>query len=106
MGRSNPPTPGYKFLIGVGAIDFAGSGAVHMVGGYAAAAGCWVVGPRIGRYLPDGTVVEMPGHNTSLFVLGVMILWFGWYGFNPGSQLILIGGNNSDAVANAAHTTT
>ena len=48
----------------------------------------------------------MPGHNTSLFVLGVMILWFGWYGFNPGSQLILIGGTNSDAVANAALTTT
>jgi hypothetical protein len=48
----------------------------------------------------------MPGHNTSLFVLGVMILWFGWYGFNPGSQLILVGGTNSDAVANAALTTT
>jgi Amt family ammonium transporter len=106
MFRSNPPTPGYNLLIGVGAIDFAGSGAVHMVGGYAAAAGCAVVGPRIGRYLPDGTVVEMPGHNTSLFVLGVMILWFGWYGFNPGSQLILVGGTNSDAVANAALTTT
>lgn len=54
--RSATPTTGYKFLIGVGAIDFAGSGAVHMVGGYAAAAGCWVVGPRIGRFLPDGTV--------------------------------------------------
>ena len=51
-----------------------------------------------------GQVVDMPGHNTSLFVLGVMILWFGWYGFNPGSQLALI--NNSDPVANAAVTTT
>jgi Amt family ammonium transporter len=106
MFRSSPPTPGYTLLLGVGAIDFAGSGAVHMVGGFAAAAGCWVVGPRIGRFLPDGTVVEMPGHNTSLFVLGVMILWFGWYGFNPGSQLALTGQGNSDAIANAAITTT
>ena len=46
----------------------------------------------------------MPGHNTSLFVLGVMILWFGWYGFNPGSQLAIV--NSSGAVANAAVTTT
>lgn len=104
MFRTVPPTPGLKFLLGVGAIDFAGSGAVHMVGGYAAAAGCWILGPRIGRFLPDGTVVDMPGHNTSLFVLGVMILWFGWYGFNPGSQLALVG--YSPAVANAAVTTT
>ena len=49
-------------------------------------------------------VVDMPGHNSSLFVLGVMILWFGWYGFNPGSQLALVG--YSGAIANAAITTT
>jgi Amt family ammonium transporter len=49
---------------------------------------------------------DFPGHNSSLFVLGVMILWFGWYGFNPGSQLNLVGLQNSFAVSNAAVTTT
>lgn len=118
MNRANGP-----LLFQRGAIDFAGSGAVHMVGGeetvpgtrfsepfwggslfffhrkgknsplflalffkkkqkkqkgFAAAAGALIVGPRIGRFLPDGTVVSMPGHNSSLFILGVMILWFGW----------------------------
>ena len=59
--RSAPiATPGRGFLISTGAIDYAGSGAVHMVGGYAAAAGCWIVGPRIGRFLPDGTVSPCP----------------------------------------------
>ena len=120
MNRANGP-----LLFQRGVIDFAGSGAVHMVGGeetvpgplfsepfwggvsflfpserekltsfppplfqkknknknkkgFAAAAGALIVGPRIGRFLPDGTVVSMPGHNSSLFILGVMILWFGW----------------------------
>lgn len=101
---------GGYLLFGSGAIDFAGSGAVHMVGGYAAFAGAWVLGPRIGRFLPDGTSVDMAGHNTSLFVLGVMILWFGWYGFNPGSQLAIVTTSGStysiaSAVSNAAVTT-
>ncbi|DBA72984.1 TPA: hypothetical protein ACH3X2_009929 [Trebouxia sp. C0005] len=101
---------GGYLLFGSGAIDFAGSGAVHMVGGYAAFAGAWVLGPRIGRFLPDGTSVDMAGHNTSLFVLGVMILWFGWYGFNPGSQLAIVTPTGStysiaSAVSNAAVTT-
>ncbi|KAK9862455.1 hypothetical protein WJX84_006465 [Apatococcus fuscideae] len=101
--RTSPVWDGY-FLFGSGVIDFAGSGVVHMVGGYAAAAGCFVLGPRIGRFLPDGTVADFSGHNTSLFVLGVMILWFGWYGFNPGSELYIV--NGTTAVANAAVTTT
>lgn len=101
MARTNGP-----LLFQRGVIDFAGSGAVHMVGGFAAAAGALIVGPRIGRFLPDGTVVDMPGHNSSLFILGVMILWFGWYGFNPGSQQALAGTTNYQAVANAAVTTT
>ena len=101
MGRSTGP-----LLAGTGAIDFAGSGAVHMVGGLAAAAGALIVGPRIGRFLPDGTVVNMPGHNSSLFILGVMILWFGWYGFNPGSQQAIVGASHFAAVSNAAVTTT
>jgi len=101
MGRTTG-----ALLAGTGAIDFAGSGAVHMVGGFAAAAGALIVGPRIGRFLPDGTVVNMPGHNSSLFILGVMILWFGWYGFNPGSQQGITGATNFLAVSNAAVTTT
>ncbi|KAK9809026.1 hypothetical protein WJX72_008127 [[Myrmecia] bisecta] len=97
-----------------GAIDFAGSGAVHMVGGFAALAGSLVLGPRIGRFGPNGQVNPMEGHNASLFVLGVMILWFGWYGFNPGSELALVNQagqaltppvSYSAAVANAAVTT-
>jgi Amt family ammonium transporter len=104
MFRVTPNFTGY--LVGSGAIDYAGSGAVHMVGGYAAAAGCFVIGPRIGRFNADGTANDFPGHNSSLFVLGVMILWFGWYGFNPGSQLNLVGLQNSFAVSNAAVTTT
>ena len=78
--RSAPnATPGYKFLIGVGAIDYAGSGAVHMVGGYAAAAGCWVVGPRIGRFLPDGTV-------SSFAVLLTSNHHAGWIAHTPECQ--------------------
>jgi Amt family ammonium transporter len=58
-----------------------------MVGGAAALAGAMVLRPRLGRFNADGTINDMPGHNSSLIVLGTFLLWFGWYGFNPGSTL-------------------
>ncbi|WP_051261120.1 ammonium transporter [Desulfovibrio inopinatus] len=66
-------------------IDFAGSTVVHSVGGWIALAGAMVVGPRIGKYTSDGVARAIPGHNIPLVALGVFILWFGWFGFNPGS---------------------
>lgn len=70
-----------------GMIDFAGSGVVHTTGGMAAFWGAFFLGPRIGRFDADGNVMELPGHSASLAALGVLILWFGFYGFNPGSTL-------------------
>ena len=72
---------------GYGALDFAGSGVVHAVGGYVALAACILLGPRIGRYDENGNPRPMPGHSVTLAVLGTFILWFGWFGFNPGSTL-------------------
>jgi len=72
---------------GYGALDFAGSGVVHAVGGYVALAACLLLGPRIGRYDKEGKPIPIPGHSISLAVLGAFILWFGWFGFNPGSTL-------------------
>ncbi|MFP4546219.1 MAG: ammonium transporter [Methanomassiliicoccales archaeon] len=72
---------------GYGALDFAGSGVVHAVGGYVALAGCLIIGPRIGRYDSQGRPRPIFGHNITIAVLGLFILWFGWYGFNPGSTL-------------------
>lgn len=68
--------------------DFAGSLVVHAVGGFAGLAGAIVLGPRIGRYSADGKPHAMPGHSMPLATLGVFILLVGWYGFNPGSQLV------------------
>lgn len=67
--------------------DFAGSTVVHSVGGWAALVGASMLGPRIGKYREDGTVTALPGHNMGLATLGCLILWVGWFGFNPGSQL-------------------
>ena len=76
---------GNGWLEGLGFIDFAGSSVVHSVGGWLALAGAIVVGPRIGKYGKDGKVRPIPGHNIPIAALGVFLLWFGWYGFNPGS---------------------
>jgi ammonium transporter, Amt family len=68
-----------------GALDFAGCLVVHMVGGFAGLVGSIAIGPRLGRFGPDGKVNPIPGHSASLITLGTFLLWFGWYGFNPGS---------------------
>jgi Amt family ammonium transporter len=67
--------------------DFAGSSLVHAVGGFGALAGALVLGPRLGKYGADGTVQPIPGHSMPLVMIGVMLLWFGWFGFNGGSEL-------------------
>ncbi|GAF01715.1 ammonium transporter [Saccharicrinis fermentans] len=82
--------------------DFAGSTVVHSVGGWMALAGAWTIGPRLGKY--NGGTNAIPGHNMVLGALGVFILWMGWFGFNPGSQLA-ISGDNANAVAKIFITT-
>jgi Amt family ammonium transporter len=78
---------GGGWLSKMGFADFAGSTVVHSIGGWAALAGVIVLGPRIGKYLPDGTVKPIPGHNMTSATLGCLILWLGWFGFNPGSTM-------------------
>jgi Amt family ammonium transporter len=68
--------------------DFAGSTVVHSIGGWLALAGAIVLGPRIGKYTPHRESMAIPGHNLTLAALGVFILWFGWFGFNPGSTTV------------------
>ncbi|MFZ2322987.1 MAG: ammonium transporter [Ignavibacteriaceae bacterium] len=76
---------GGGWLENLGFIDFAGSTVVHSIGGWASLAGAIVIGPRIGKYTADGKARAIPGHNLTLAALGTFILWFGWFGFNPGS---------------------
>ena len=80
---------GGGWLSKLGMVDFAGSTVVHSVGGWAGLMGAIVLGPRVGKYLPNGGKKKVskaiPGHNLPLAALGVFILWFGWFGFNPGS---------------------
>ncbi len=85
--------------------DFAGSTVVHSVGGWVALAGAMILGPRIGKYGKDGKAKAIPGHNLAYGALGVFILWLGWFGFNPGSQLAAAGTDNITAVAHIFVTT-
>ena len=78
---------GGGWLFELGFIDFAGSTIVHAVGGFAALAAAWVLGPRIGKFNKDGSSNAIPGHSLTLAALGVFILWMGWFGFNAGSTL-------------------
>jgi Amt family ammonium transporter len=75
-------------------VDFAGSGVVHMVGGFAALGGAWILGPRLGKYNNDGSANAIPGHNLNMAAIGTFILAFGWFGFNPGSTLGAAGSGN------------
>ena len=77
--------------------DFAGSTVVHSVGGWIALVGAAILGPRIGKYGKDGKSKAIPGHSLTIAALGVFILWFGWFGFNPGSQLAAA--TEADAIA-------
>ncbi|GMN61474.1 hypothetical protein TIFTF001_030561 [Ficus carica] len=100
-------------LFSTGVIDFAGSGVVHMVGGVAGLWGALIEGPRIGRFGSNGRTVALRGHSASLVVLGTFMLWFGWYGFNPGSFTKILSAYSSggyygqwSAVGRTAVTTT
>lgn len=78
---------GGGWLADIGMWDFAGSTVVHSVGGWLALTGAVMLGPRIGKYKSNGSSNAIPGHNIPLATLGVFILWFGWFGFNPGSTM-------------------
>jgi len=98
-------TWGGGWLSELGFHDFAGSSIVHSVGAWIGLAGAAVIGPRIGKYTKDGKPTAIPGHNLLLGALGVFILWFGWFGFNPGSQLAAAGTDNAVALGHIAVTT-
>ncbi|MDR1542370.1 MAG: ammonium transporter [Clostridiales bacterium] len=90
---------GGGWLSQLGFHDFAGSTAVHMVGGVASLVGAWVLGPRLGKYNKDGSANAFPGHSLTLGALGVFILWFCWFGFNGGSTVSMEG----DAIFSAGN---
>ncbi|MPQ77078.1 ammonium transporter [Hydrogenovibrio sp. JE_KL2] len=90
---------GGGFLDGLGFLDFAGSGIVHMAGGAAALAGVLLLGARKGKYTPEGESKAIPGANLPLATLGTFILWLGWFGFNGGSELKVSNVEEANAVA-------
>ncbi len=96
---------GGGWLSELGFHDFAGSTVVHSCGGFIGLAGAMLLGPRIGKYTKNGKSVAIPGHNLTYGVLGVFILWFGWFGFNPGSQLGAEGIENARAISHVMCTT-
>jgi Amt family ammonium transporter len=96
---------GGGWLAEMGFHDFAGSTVVHSVGAWIGLAGALIVGPRIGKYDKNGKSRAIPGHNISFAALGVFILWFGWFGFNGGSQLAISGEDNAVAVSHIFLTT-
>ena len=98
-------TWGGGWLSELGFHDFAGSAIVHSVGGVLALIGAVALGPRIGKYAPDGKSRAIPGHNLTMAALGVFILWMGWFGFNPGSQLAASGEVNRIAISHVFLTT-
>jgi ammonium transporter, Amt family len=93
---------GSGWLQDMGFFDFAGSSAVHSVGGWAALTGAYFLGSRLGKYDRDGSAVAIPGHNMSIATLGALILWLGWFGFNPGSTMAV---GNGALIAHIAITT-
>ena len=82
-------------------LDFAGSTVVHSIGGWAALVGAILLGPRIGKYTKDGKVNAIPGHDMSMATLGMFVVWFGWFGFNPGSTMAA----DADAISRVAINT-
>ncbi len=92
-------------LFGAPFHDFAGSAVVHSVGGWIALVGAAILGPRLGKYGKDGKSKAIPGHSLTLACLGVFILWFGWFGFNPGSQLAASTGADQAAISHVFLTT-
>jgi len=105
---------GGGWLSALGFWDFAGCAVVHSVGGWAAMTGAYILGPRIGKYGPDGKINAIPGHNMTSAFIGCLVLWLGWFGFNPGSTmgvgdgklLALIAVNTNAAAAMATITAT
>jgi Amt family ammonium transporter len=92
---------GGGWLAKLGMFDFAGSTVVHSVGGWAALAGAILLGPRLGKYARDGRVSPIPGHSLTSATIGTFVLWFGWFGFNPGSTMAA----DWNAIARIATTT-